>query len=63
MTGVKEEGRREMRVNERDIWEDDREVKLCRAQQSCSKRGESGWVLDRGIRHTEYHRGTNYAVE
>lgn len=38
-----------MRVNERAIWEDDREVKLCRAQQSCSKRGESGWVLDRGI--------------
>lgn len=52
-----------MGVKERDIWEDDRKVKLCRAQQSCSKRGESGWVLDRGIRHTEYHRGTNYAVE
>ena len=57
------EGCREMGVKERDIWEDDKKVKLCRAQQSRSKRGESGWVLDRGIRHTEYHRGTNYAVE
>lgn len=45
------------RVNERDVWQGDR-VKLCRAQQSCSKRGESGRVLDRGIRHTEYHTAT-----
>lgn len=52
-----------MKANERDIWENDREVKLCRAQQSCSKRGESGWGFDRSIRHTEYHRGANYIVE
>lgn len=45
-TGVKKEGRREMKVNERDIWEDDSKVKLCRAQQSCGKRGKSCWVLD-----------------
>lgn len=50
-------------MNERALREDDREVKLWRAQQSCSKIGESCWVLDRGITHTQYHWGTNYALE
>jgi len=51
-------------VNEKNIRESEGEVKLCGAQQSCSKRGESGRVLVQGIRHTMlYHRGTNYAAE
>lgn len=46
------------------IWEA-RGKKLCGAQQSCSKKkkGGLGRMLGRGMRRTEYHKGTNYAVE